>query len=99
MIAFVNRLELTGSAEELERIYAHAAAFMQTQPGFLRYAFVRSRKDPSVYFNIAEWVDHESLANAMAHPEFHARLEPMFAIMKGDPHTGDVVGASFPLPA
>ncbi|MGR7000439.1 antibiotic biosynthesis monooxygenase family protein [Yinghuangia aomiensis] len=48
MIAFVNRLELTGSAEELERIYAHAAAFMETQPGFLRYAFVRSRKDPSV---------------------------------------------------
>jgi heme-degrading monooxygenase HmoA len=99
VIAFVNRLELTGSAEELERIYAHAAAFMETQPGFLRYTFVRSRKDASVYFNIAEWVDHESLANAMAHPEFHARLEPMFTIMKGDPHTGDVVGASFPLPA
>nr|UUG47314.1 hypothetical protein [Amycolatopsis sp.] len=91
MVVFINKLTLTGPAEELERRYAHVAEFMKTQPGLIRYQLMRSRKDGDVYYNVAEWTDKEALDRAMKSPEFRARLAPVMEVITGEPHVADVV--------
>jgi quinol monooxygenase YgiN len=91
VVVFVNKLTLVGKPEELERIYAHVAEFMEEQPGLIRYQLVRSQKDPGTYFNIAEWEDKESFDRALAEPEFRARLKALGTVIKGEPHLSDVV--------
>jgi heme-degrading monooxygenase HmoA len=91
MVVFVNRLVLTGPAEELERRYAHVAEFMRTQDGIIRYQLLRSRKDPAVYFNVAEWRDKETFDRALKDPEFRRRLAPVMEVITGEPHVADVV--------
>ncbi|WP_208719791.1 antibiotic biosynthesis monooxygenase family protein [Amycolatopsis circi] len=91
MVVFMNKLILTGSAEELESAYAKVAEFMLGQPGLVSYKFLRSVADPGVYFNIAEWTDRAALDKAMADPEFHARVSKVFPLIKGDPHIATVV--------
>ncbi|MFD2472133.1 MULTISPECIES: antibiotic biosynthesis monooxygenase family protein [Amycolatopsis] len=91
MVVFMNKLILTGSAEELESAYAKVAEFMLEQPGLVSYKFLRAVNDPKVYFNVAEWTDRESLDRAMKDPEFHARVSKVFPLIKGDPHIATVV--------
>ncbi|MFE0423257.1 antibiotic biosynthesis monooxygenase family protein [Streptomyces sp. NPDC058953] len=91
MVVFVNKLTLTGAAEDLERVYAHVAEFMRTRPGLIRYQLVRSRNDPSVYFNVAEWEDQGSFDAALKEPEFRARLKALGTVIKGEPHLSDPV--------
>ncbi|MCQ4044528.1 antibiotic biosynthesis monooxygenase family protein [Streptantibioticus rubrisoli] len=91
MVVFVNKLTLTGSAEDLERIYAHVAEFMLAQPGIIRYQLVRSQKEPGTYFNVAEWQTQEAFENALSEPEFKNRLRALGSVIKGEPHVCDVV--------
>ncbi|MEV8320563.1 antibiotic biosynthesis monooxygenase family protein [Streptomyces sp. NPDC059900] len=91
MVVFVNKLTLTGAAEDLERIYAHVAEFMRTRPGLIRYQLVRSQSDPSVYFNVAEWEDQTSFEQALKEPEFRTRLKALGTVIKGEPHLSDLV--------
>lgn len=91
MVVFVNKLTLTGSAEDLERVYAHVAEFMRTQPGLIRYQLVRSQKDRGIYFNVAEWEDQASFEKALEEPEFRARLKALGTVIKGEPHIADLV--------
>lgn len=93
MVVFVNKLTLTGAAEDLERIYAHVAEFMRTRPGLIRYQLVRSQSDPSVYFNVAEWEDQASFEQALKEPEFRSRLKALGTVIKGEPHLSDLVGS------
>jgi len=99
VVVFVNRLTLTGKAEDLERIYADVAEFMETQPGLIRYLLVRSKKDPGIYYNVAEWTDQESFDRALKEPEFRARLARLSDVIKGEPHLTDVVREGFPVGA
>nr|BFF02986.1 hypothetical protein GCM10020241_46610 [Streptoalloteichus tenebrarius] len=96
VVVFVNKLILTGSPEELEAAYAEVAEFMLTQPGLVRFQFVRSLEHPEVYFNIAEWEDKESLDRSLADPEFHARVSRVFPLIKGDPHVTTVIQRGAP---
>lgn len=98
MVVFVNKLTLTGEADDLARIYGHVADFMSTRPGLIRYQLVRSRTDPKVYFNIAEWETEESFQAALAEPEFRTRLRALGTVIAGDPHLSDVVTAGEPTP-
>ncbi|WP_329172291.1 antibiotic biosynthesis monooxygenase family protein [Streptomyces sp. NBC_01477] len=91
MFVFVNKLTLTGAAEDLERIYAHVAEFMRTRPGLIRYQLVRSQNDPGIYFNVAEWESQETFDKALAEPEFRRRLKALGTVIKGEPHMSDVV--------
>lgn len=91
MFVFVNKLTLTGAAEDLERIYAHVAEFMRTRPGLIRYQLVRSQNDPGIYFNVAEWETQESFDQALAEPEFRRRLKALGTVIKGEPHMSDIV--------
>ncbi|WP_299527704.1 antibiotic biosynthesis monooxygenase [uncultured Streptomyces sp.] len=86
MVVFVNKLTLIGSAEEFENRYEAVGAFMETQPGLIRYSLVRSTKDPDVYFNLAEWEDEETFQAALREPEFRARLNALTGLIKGEPH-------------
>ncbi|SEN18297.1 antibiotic biosynthesis monooxygenase family protein [Actinacidiphila rubida] len=91
MFVFVNKLTLTGAAEDLERIYAHVAEFMRTRPGLIRYQLVRSQNDPGIYFNVAEWESKATFDQALAEPEFRRRLKALGTVIKGEPHMSDVV--------
>lgn len=86
MVVFVNKLTLIGDAEEFEKRYEAVGAFMETQPGLIRYSLVRSGKDSSVYFNLAEWEDEETFRKALAEPEFRSRLDALSGLIKGEPH-------------
>lgn len=96
MVVFVNKLTLIGTPEDLERIYAHVAEYMRTRPGLIRYQLVRSRNDPGIYFNVAEWTDAESFEAALKEPEFRARLKALGTVIKGEPHLSDLVEAGEP---
>ncbi|EMF53311.1 MULTISPECIES: antibiotic biosynthesis monooxygenase family protein [Streptomyces] len=85
-VVFVNKLTLIGDAEEFESRYEAVGAFMETQPGLVRYSLVRSTKDDSVYFNIAEWDDEDTFRKALAEPEFRRRLDALTGLIKGEPH-------------
>ncbi|MFG2041502.1 antibiotic biosynthesis monooxygenase family protein [Dactylosporangium sp. NPDC048998] len=91
-VVFVNTLRVTGSAEDLERIYADVAAFFSAQPGLLRYQLLRSTGDPSVYVNIAEWRDLEAFRTATSQEAFRTALR-VSAVSTGEPHVCDVVFA------
>ncbi|ONI76388.1 antibiotic biosynthesis monooxygenase [Actinosynnema sp. ALI-1.44] len=91
MVVFVNRLVLTGSAAELEQRYAKVADFMRAQDGIIRYRLLRSRKDPSVYFNVAEWTDQERFDRALKDPRFRSLLAPVLEVVTGEPYVTDVV--------
>ncbi|MDH6132397.1 quinol monooxygenase YgiN [Kitasatospora sp. MAA4] len=91
MVIFVNKLTLIGSAEEFEKRYEKVAEFMETQVGLIRYALTRSPKDPSVYFNIAEWEDEETFRTALKDPEFRVRLDALTGLIKGEPHLTEPV--------
>ncbi|MEU4048630.1 antibiotic biosynthesis monooxygenase family protein [Streptomyces olivaceus] len=85
-VVFVNKLTLIGDAEEFEHRYEAVGAFMETRPGLVRYSLVRSSKDDSVYFNIAEWEDEATFREALAEPEFRRRLDALSGLIKGEPH-------------
>ncbi|KFF97870.1 antibiotic biosynthesis monooxygenase [Streptomyces europaeiscabiei] len=85
-VVFVNKLTLIGDAEEFENRYEAVGTFMETQPGLIRYSLVRSSKDESIYFNIAEWEDEETFRKALAEPEFRTRLDALTGLIKGEPH-------------
>lgn len=99
MFVFVNKLTLTGAAEDLERIYAHVAEFMKTRPGLIRYQLVRSQNDPGIYFNVAEWEDQQTFDEALAEPEFRRRLKALGTVIKGEPHMSDIVTEGVAEPA
>lgn len=56
----VNRIRVTGSTDEYERVYREGSDFMATLPGHIRHKLLRSEFDPNVYFSVAEWADAES---------------------------------------
>ncbi|MFY1583643.1 antibiotic biosynthesis monooxygenase family protein [Micromonospora sp. WMMD734] len=91
MVVFVNKLTLIGAAEDLESRYAKVAEYMRTRPGLVSYVLSRSQKDPSTYYNIAEWTDEESFRKALEEPEFRSRLDRLTGIIKGEPHLTEPV--------
>ncbi|WP_131785773.1 antibiotic biosynthesis monooxygenase family protein [Protofrankia symbiont of Coriaria ruscifolia] len=90
MVFFVNKLTLTGSAQELERIYAAVADFMSEQDGLISYVLVRSTTRPDVYLNIAEWRDAEAFHRARTQESFQ-QGERVNAVADGDRHVCEVV--------
>jgi quinol monooxygenase YgiN len=99
MVVFVNRLTLLGSAAEFEAIYRDIADFMLKQQGLIRYKLVRSTKDPSIYFNLAEWETRESFEQAVADPNFRALFARLSGIVKGEPHVSEVLQEGEPVGA
>lgn len=90
MVVYVNKLTLTGPADDLERIYRTVADFFGTQPGLIRFQLVRSTRQPEVYINIAEWRDEDSFRRAVA--ELRARgLARVRSVADGDSHLCTVV--------
>ncbi len=90
MVVFVNKLTLTGEAEDLEALYAKVAAHFRTQPGFISFVFVRSTDDPAVYFNVATWADEQSFRAATRQEKFRTAVR-VSAVSTGDPHVCAVV--------
>jgi heme-degrading monooxygenase HmoA len=90
MVVFVNKLTLTGAAEDLEARYAEVAALFRIQPGFVSFALVRSGQDPDVYFNIATWDDEQSFRNATRQEKFRTAVR-VSSVSAGDPHLCVVV--------
>jgi heme-degrading monooxygenase HmoA len=90
MVVFVNKVTLTGSAAELERIYSAVAELMSRQPGLVRFQLVRSGTDPNVYFNVAEWRDQESFDRARTQERF-AKGERIGAVSTGERHICEIV--------
>ena len=91
MAVFVNRLTVTGPTDRFEDLYAQIAAFMQTQPGLVRFMLVRSTKAADVYFNIAEWEDQATFKASIATPEFQKLFAELKPIIVGDPHLSETV--------
>ncbi|WP_171168713.1 antibiotic biosynthesis monooxygenase [Streptomyces sp. I05A-00742] len=95
MAVFVNRMVLTGAAEEYEQVYREAGGFMEKQPGLLDYELLRSLKDTSVYWNVAEWADaaafHRANEQAAADETLRARFSGVSDLVQGDPHMCSVV--------
>ncbi|SNT39774.1 antibiotic biosynthesis monooxygenase family protein [Rhodococcoides kyotonense] len=91
MTVFINKLTLTGEAQELEKSYAHVAEHMETQPGLIRYLLVRSTKDPDVYYNVAEWESEELFRASVSDSIFRERLGHVTKVMTGEPHLTEVV--------
>jgi quinol monooxygenase YgiN len=94
---FVNRLN-TDDPETFESVYAQIAEFMLTQPGITRYMLVRSQKDRTLYYNVAEWETAEQFRAALDTDRFRELFAALRPIITGDPHVADVVHIGAPEP-
>lgn len=100
MVVFVNTFQLTGTAEDFERVFTETAAFLCAQPGFLSHRLVRSRNEPGRYLNIALWESEEALRNATSLPEFRDHGRKLREVADSDPQFFDtVVERTGPAPA
>ncbi|MEH0584494.1 antibiotic biosynthesis monooxygenase [Streptomyces sp. B21-106] len=84
-MTLVNRFQLTGDAEEFEKVFAATSAFFAAQPGFVEHTLHRRLGDPSSYVNIARWADNASLRAAVAQPEFQPHSAALRALAVSSP--------------
>jgi len=71
----INRLTVTGDAEEFERILGKITEYMSAQPGFLGHTLYRSRRNPKVYVEIAHWASAEQHRAAMQGDGFRSQVK------------------------
>lgn len=95
MVVFVNKLTLIGPAGDLESIYEAVSAFFREQPGLIRFQLLRSRQDPDVYINVAEWESVELFKRATSQEKFRTSMR-VSAVSVGDPHLCEVVSGGGP---
>ncbi|MEU4744795.1 antibiotic biosynthesis monooxygenase [Actinosynnema sp. NPDC023658] len=95
MVVFVNKLVLNGAPEDLERLYRSVSDFFREQPGLLRFRLLRSRRDPAVYLNVAEWESAELFERAVRQEWFRAAAR-VSEVADGDPHLCEVVVSGGP---
>lgn len=96
VLVLINRFTVTGSSEEFVKVFTDTAVFMRNRPGFLGNRLLRSEQDESVYVNIAEWADRESLLSAASSPEMAAHREEIRQFATPDPQMfSPVAGAAF----
>jgi heme-degrading monooxygenase HmoA len=90
MVVLVNKLTLIGAPEDLEAIYAKVAEQFRAQPGFISHVFVRSQKDPAVYFNVATWETEESFRAATKLIKSQSDVW-VSSVSTGEPHLCTVI--------
>jgi len=84
-VTLVNRFQLTGEAEEFEKVFAATSAFFAAQPGFVEHTLHRRIGEPASYVNIARWADGASLRAAVAQPEFQPHSAALRALAVSTP--------------
>jgi long-chain acyl-CoA synthetase len=91
VVILINRFTLSASPEEFEQAFDESAAFMRSQPGFIRHTLVKSLRNPESYVNIAEWQDAESHIRVVRSPGFAAHIEQLSKVARSEPDLHTVV--------
>jgi heme-degrading monooxygenase HmoA len=86
MYVCVNRIRVTGSTEEYERVYREGSDFMATLPGHVRHKLLHSVHEPAVYFSVAEWADAESYRRMCEVPKVREIFDQVSDIIQLENH-------------
>lgn len=74
-IVLINVFTIDPKDEEaLLKSWAHDAAFMKAQPGYISTQMHKAIGGSGTYVNYAVWENVESFRNAFTHPEFQKRI-------------------------
>lgn len=85
MVTVINRLTVSGDVAEFESIIGRITEYMASQPGFLSHRLYRSRNDPRVYVEAADWTDAESHRTAMSGSGFRENVVALGAVAAAEP--------------
>lgn len=74
-VVLINVFTVNPTDEEaLLKSWAHDAAFMKDQPGYISTQMHKGIAGSSTYINYAVWESVESFRNAFTNPEFQRRI-------------------------
>lgn len=76
----------SGEEQALLEAWAHDAAFMKAQPGFISTQMHKALGESRVYLNYAVWDSAAAFRAAFEHPEFRSRLSAYPASAVASPH-------------
>jgi heme-degrading monooxygenase HmoA len=91
VIVFVNRFAPKGTAEQFEEAFTGTSDFMRDQRGLRGHRLVRSLREPSLYYNVAEWSSEDDFAAAVRDARFTPHAAGLRAVASSDPHPCAVV--------
>ncbi|GAA3990733.1 antibiotic biosynthesis monooxygenase [Thermobifida alba] len=85
MIILVNQFVDVVSPREFEEAFAEVAAFLERQPGIIRYDLLRHLDREDSYVNIAVWTDLDSFRTATTGERFARTAAPLRELCRGVP--------------
>jgi heme-degrading monooxygenase HmoA len=73
-VVLINQFNLApGDVERFLQVWAHDAAYMKQQPGFISTQLHRGTAGSTTFINVAVWESARALGQAFRSPEFQAR--------------------------
>ncbi|GLW74454.1 hypothetical protein Kpho02_67520 [Kitasatospora phosalacinea] len=91
MVTVINKLTVIGEADEFERSISAITDFMKQQPGFVSHQLYRSRNNPEVYVETAQWTAPELHRAAMTADAFRKLVVGLGKVAKAEPDVFDTV--------
>ncbi|WP_328406278.1 AMP-binding protein (plasmid) [Streptomyces sp. NBC_00390] len=91
MVTVINRLTVSGDASEFERAISAITGYMKQQPGFIGHQLYRSRTNPQVYVETAEWTAAELHRKAMTADTFRNLVKDLGKVASAEPDVFEVV--------
>ncbi|WP_020497312.1 antibiotic biosynthesis monooxygenase family protein [Sciscionella marina] len=85
MVTLVNKLTVHGDIAEFEKVSEELTRYMEKQPGYVRYALLRSINKPEVFVEIAWWITAEAHQNAIKSAGFQDLVQRLVALASVEP--------------
>lgn len=97
MVTFINKLTVNGDIARFEQVLDEISAYMSAQPGFIGRQLYRSRRQPEVFIETAQWADAESHGKAVQAPGFREQVMKLAGLAVPEHDLFDAVGDHAPL--
>jgi quinol monooxygenase YgiN len=91
MVTMVNKFTVSDDPDKFAQVWEASSEFMRSQPGFINFRLVRSVSDPSVFFNISDWLDAESHHRVLGSNAFQDHIAELAAVAVPEPNMCEVV--------
>ena len=96
MFIFITRFQVTGAAADFERALGRISEHSHLDPGFHTHRLYRSRKDPAVYVEVAEWSDPEAHRRFIASPAFQEPIQEVRKLATAEPAPFELLAEHVP---
>ncbi len=96
MVTFINKLTVNGDVARFEQVLDEISAYMQAQPGYLGRQLYRSRRQPEVFIETAQWADASAHARAVQTPGFREQVMKLAGLAVPEHDLFDAVGEHAP---